>query len=50
MMRVLSEQVPTIPLFYNFMVTPHVAALRGPTMAVSARTAGWNVHEWQWIS
>jgi ABC-type oligopeptide transport system substrate-binding subunit len=50
MMRLISEEVPTIPLFYNFMVTPHVAMLRGPTTAVSARTAGWNVHEWYWTS
>ncbi len=47
-MKVISEQVPTIPLFYNFMVTPHVADLQGPTTAVSASVAGWNVHEWRW--
>ncbi len=49
MMKLISEQVPTIPLFYNFMVTPYVADLEGPTAAVSAATAGWNVHEWRWV-
>jgi peptide/nickel transport system substrate-binding protein len=49
MMKLVSEQAPTIPLFYNFMVTPHVADLAGPTDAVSAATAGWNVHEWRWL-
>lgn len=48
LLKLVSDEVPAIPLFYNFMVAPHVAALQGPTQAVSARTAGWNVHEWQW--
>jgi ABC-type transport system substrate-binding protein len=48
MMRVISEELPAYPLFYNYMVTAHVAGLQGPKMAVSARTAGWNVHEWVW--
>jgi len=50
MMQLISEQVPMIPLFYNFMVTPHVSALSGPSVAVSARANGWNVHEWHWVS
>jgi peptide/nickel transport system substrate-binding protein len=48
LLRVISEELPAYPLFYNPMVTAHVAGLRGPVMSVSARAAGWNVHEWEW--
>ncbi len=48
MMRVVSEELPAYPLFYNPTVTAHVAGLHGPLISVSARAAGWNVHEWEW--
>lgn len=43
-MRVASEELPVIPLYYDFTVTAHVAALRGPRAGGDA----WNVYEWSW--
>jgi len=48
MMRVVSEELPAYPLFYNPTVTAYVAGLYGPLISVSARAAGWNVHQWEW--
>jgi len=35
--------VPALPLYYNFRVDAHIAALEGPVAAGEV----WNVHEWQ---
>lgn len=43
MMRLVSDELPVLPLYYNFQVDAHVAALTGPRAASSV----WNVHEWQ---
>lgn len=46
MARLLSEQIPVIPLYYNLDVVAHVAALRGLQVAPDA-SIGWNVHTWE---
>jgi peptide/nickel transport system substrate-binding protein len=48
MMRILSDELPGMPLYYNFQVVAHTSALRGP-QAISPETTRYgNVHEWAW--
>lgn len=43
-MKLMSEEVPAIPLYYSYDIAAHVAGLTGPRDAVNF----WNVHEWEW--
>jgi peptide/nickel transport system substrate-binding protein len=46
--RILSEEVPTIMLYYNLVTHPRLAALTWPGNAgpLSTLGVGWNIHEW----
>jgi hypothetical protein len=46
MTRVLSEQLPILPLYYNLDVVAHTSALRG-VRVVPDGSIGFNVHEWE---
>jgi peptide/nickel transport system substrate-binding protein len=46
LMKVISEEVPAIPLYYNLGVQAHVANLRGPLPSSSTDGAVWKIHEW----
>lgn len=48
-MKLLSAEIPAIPVYYDFYVRPVVgSALRGPSMSIaSTGTLFWNVHEWE---
>jgi ABC-type transport system substrate-binding protein len=48
MMRILSEELPSLPLYYNFQVVAHAAALQGPEPITPDSTRYGNVHEWTW--
>lgn len=43
MMKLVSEELPVFPLYYNFQVDAHVSALTGPAVAGDVS----NVHEWR---
>jgi len=43
-MKLMSEEVPAIPLYYTYTVAAHVASLTGPADALNFS----NVHQWQW--
>jgi peptide/nickel transport system substrate-binding protein len=45
MMRIMTEQLPVLPVQYAFTVVAHVAGLRGP---VAGNDANWNAHLWEW--
>ncbi|MPZ13237.1 MAG: hypothetical protein GEU73_02215 [Chloroflexi bacterium] len=51
MERILSEELPQIPMFYTPLVTPYVDALVGPALRTSrvADNMG-RIHEWYWRS
>jgi peptide/nickel transport system substrate-binding protein len=51
MERILSQEVPQVPMFYTPLVTPYVAALVGPVLRTSrvADNMG-RIHEWHWRS
>ncbi len=42
--KVYSDEVPSIPLYYNVRVVPYVSALKGP---VAMAPPLWNVHQWE---
>jgi peptide/nickel transport system substrate-binding protein len=46
MARLLTEQIPTIPLYYNLDVVAHTAALKN-LQVVPDGSIGFNVHEWE---
>jgi len=50
MMKLISEDVPIIPLYYNLEFLAHVSNLTGPQVSVSTDAATWNMHEWKWTS
>ncbi len=46
MMRLFSEDVPGLFLYYNEQVVAHAAVLRGPQPIAPTGTLTWNAHEW----
>lgn len=48
MMRLVSEELPAISLYYDLSAVPHVAAVKGPRLSSydSSGLIAWNVHEW----
>jgi hypothetical protein len=47
MARAFTTDLPAIPLLYDMRVHAHVAALRGPQVAVQETPMSWNFHEWE---
>lgn len=47
LMRIFTEELPSIPLHFDPGVIAHTAALRGPLVAADRDSTGWNVHEWE---
>lgn len=47
-MRLMTEELPDVPLYYNLAVMAHVAELHGPLVSTSTDGAVWNIHEWEW--
>jgi len=50
MMKLLTEDLPIIPLYYNLEFLAHVSNLAGPQVSVSTDAATWNINEWHWTS
>jgi peptide/nickel transport system substrate-binding protein len=48
MMKLLSDELPALPLYYNFQVVAHTAALRGPQPVSPETTRYGNAHAWTW--
>ncbi len=46
-MKVLSDQLPGIPVYYNIYPVAVAASLQGPTAGPSSETVYWNIHDWQ---
>jgi peptide/nickel transport system substrate-binding protein len=47
MVRIYSEELPTIPLFFNPIPLAHVAALKGPQNVAQDAEVAWNIHQWE---
>ena len=46
LMKIVSEELPAYPLYYNFGVVAHDANLQG--ILEGGANWSWNVHEWFW--
>lgn len=42
MMRLVSEQLPILTLYYSFTASAYLAGLNGPT------PDAWKIHQWHW--
>jgi peptide/nickel transport system substrate-binding protein len=47
MFQLMSEEVPTYPLFRDLGTIVHLAVVKGPTGQVPEALAHWNIHEWE---
>lgn len=49
LMKVVSDEVPAIPLYYNIDPTfAHITALRGPDLGASGTSGFFNLHHWEY--
>jgi peptide/nickel transport system substrate-binding protein len=47
MVRIFSEELPTISMYFNPVPFAHVAALTGPRLVAPDSDIAWNVQEWE---
>lgn len=47
MMKIVTDQLPGLMLYFNIRPTAHVAALKGPEIGIPETLFIWNVHEWE---
>jgi ABC-type transport system substrate-binding protein len=47
LLKVVSEEVPAFPLYYNLAVIPYTADLRGPLGGINWN---WNLPGWEWVA
>jgi peptide/nickel transport system substrate-binding protein len=48
MARLLNDELPVMPMYFNFEVVAHAAGLTGPSVAAPTSTVHGSIHEWQW--
>jgi len=48
MMKVLNDELPSLPLYYNYRIVAHTAALQGPQHYTPEATHYGNIHTWNW--
>jgi peptide/nickel transport system substrate-binding protein len=47
-MKLVNDELPVFPLYYNYIVTAHAAALSGPVEYAPGGSGMLNVAQWQW--
>jgi peptide/nickel transport system substrate-binding protein len=47
MMRIYSEELPRVSLYFPANAFVHVAGLQGPTVVAPESRVAWNVHQWE---
>ena len=48
LMKILGEEIPSPPLYYNFQVVAHANSIRGPQPITPDSSRYANIHEWSW--
>ncbi len=50
MMRILSEDVPAIPIYFNMAPWAYLSSIKGPELGarIPDPNVAWNIHEWSW--
>ena len=46
MSKIISDEVPSIPIYFNISPIGHVSTLHGPNMGTTESLEFWNIHEW----
>jgi peptide/nickel transport system substrate-binding protein len=46
-MKLISDEVPTYPLFPNLGAVTHLSVLKGPEPGTPETLVHWNIHEWE---
>ena len=47
-MKLLNDEMPSLPLYYNFRVIAHTNALQGPEATTPEATIHGNLYTWSW--
>lgn len=47
--QIISDELPVLPMYFNFTVTAHAAGLPGPRGSIPETTTYNNIHQWQWV-
>jgi peptide/nickel transport system substrate-binding protein len=50
MMQMASEELPSLPMYYDLTAVAYTSALQGPMRSAPEGLNFWNIHEWQWTS
>jgi peptide/nickel transport system substrate-binding protein len=50
MMKLASEELPSLPLYYDLTAVAYTSALQGPLRSAPEGLNFWNIHEWHWVS
>ena len=48
MARLLNDDLPVMPMYFNYEVLAHAAGLVGPSVAAPSTTMHGKIHEWEW--
>ena len=50
MLKIVSEELPSIPIYFNMAPTAYLSTLKGPTMGARVPDSRiyWDIHEWEW--
>jgi len=48
MMKVVTDQLPGIMLYFNVDPLAHSAAIKGPELQTPETLVLWNMHDWEW--
>jgi len=46
MSKIISDEVPSLPIYFNISPIGHVSTLHGPNMGTTESLEFWNIHEW----
>jgi peptide/nickel transport system substrate-binding protein len=51
MLKIASEELPAIPIYFNFAPTAHLSTLKGPALGARIPDAHiqWDIHLWEWV-
>lgn len=50
LVRVMTDQVGALSLYFNPGILAHVSAIRGPEVAAPGAARDWNVQDWEWTN
>jgi peptide/nickel transport system substrate-binding protein len=48
LLKLVSDEVPMLPLYNNLAFLAYASGLKGPTVTLTSNAATFNLHEWYW--